>query len=126
MPPGSLDSGDAARVSSVAFIAVALVLRSRASADVLVSAEPGLFLSPYGLVVVAKIAGLLVLIAFGAYNRYRLMPRLGRESASPAPLVSSVRRELAVMAVVVLLGGLLAYIPPPMSPMSDMPSTSTH
>jgi hypothetical protein len=40
----------------------------------------------------------------------------------------SVRREIVVMALVILLGGLLAYVPPPgegdEASMSTQPSTS--
>ena len=62
--------------------------------------------------VLAKIAGLIALVAFGAHHRYRVMPKL-TDSGDCIRMTHSVKREVVVMAVVVLLGGLLAYIPPP-------------
>jgi copper transport protein len=121
---------EAAKVSGAALVAVVLVALSGIAQTLLfLPSLLDLFRSAYGLVIVAKIAGLLVLVAFGAHHRYRVMPRLDAAPAAAAQLASSVRRELAVMAIVVLLGGLLAYIPPPsssMSAMPDMPPTSTH
>jgi putative copper resistance protein D len=68
--------------------------------------------SSYGRLVLAKAAGLLGLIAFGAYNRRRLMPQLAA-GADPAALRGSTRRELALMLLVSLVAGVLAYVPPP-------------
>jgi putative copper export protein len=66
--------------------------------------------SAYGLLALAKVAGLVILVLFGAYHRYRLVPRL--LVGASVPLRSSVRGELAVMLLVVLIGGVLAYVPP--------------
>jgi putative copper resistance protein D len=67
--------------------------------------------STYGLIVLAKVAGMLVLIAFGANHRKRVLPAL-RDSNGGDRLVLLLKRELAVFAIVVLIGGLLAYVPP--------------
>jgi putative copper export protein len=68
--------------------------------------------SAYGLGVLAKVAGLGALVLFGAHHRYRVLPKITC-TADCVRMSRSVGREVTVMAVVVLLGGLLAYIPPP-------------
>jgi len=105
---------EAARVSGVALIAVIVVTLSGVVQTLLILPAPlDVFRSAYGAVILAKVAGLLVLIAFGAQHRFRMMPRLARDSTMPSRLRSSVIREVGVMAVVVLLAGLLAFVPPP-------------
>ena len=74
----------------------------------------------YGALVLAKVAGLVALAVFGAYHR-GLVARV--ESAETARrLRASVAREIAVMLVVILLGGWLAYVPPPPSPPAGAPA----
>jgi putative copper export protein len=68
--------------------------------------------SAYGRLVLAKAAGLAGLVAFGAWNRGRLMPRLAA-GEGPAALRASTRRELALMLAISILAGVLAYVPPP-------------
>ena len=68
--------------------------------------------SPYGLIVLAKLAGVGVLVLFGAYHRFRVLPRLADEAVAEGFTVS-LRREIVVMSLLVLLGGLLAYLSPP-------------
>jgi copper transport protein len=103
---------EASRVSSIALTAVIVMAFSGSILDrVFLDSWPALVQSNYGLVSLAKIGGLLVLVGFGAYHRYRVLPRLSATSVSG--LKGSVRVEVAVMLVVVLLGGWLAYIPPP-------------
>lgn len=70
-----------------------------------------IFGSAYGMTLIGKFAGLAALAAFGAYHRYRLIPNLTDENAGT--LNRSVRREIAVMMLVVILGGFLAYVPTP-------------
>jgi copper transport protein len=105
---------DARRVSTVALSAVILVALSGIVQTLLfLPAVLDLFRSTYGFVVLAKVAGLLVLIGFGADHRRRSLPRLQAASSSRAHFVSAIRAELAVMVLVIVLGGLLAYLPPP-------------
>lgn len=68
----------------------------------------------YGLVLVAKLSGFLVLLGFAWWNRYRLTPALAGPAGAVtrAALVRSVLREAALGATVVLLAGLLASLPP--------------
>lgn len=99
-------------VSSAALAAVAAVaVTGVAEAALFLPAISDLFGSPYGRLVLAKGTGLLALVAFGAYHRFRLIPRLASGSA-PA-LRRSVRGEAAVLLAVVLLAALLGHVSPP-------------
>jgi len=124
-----LFAADAGRVSSRALWAViAVAFTGVVQTRLFLASWSGLVTSAYGLLVLAKTAGFLVLVAFGAYNRQRIIPRLTTEpnAANVSVLRSSVRRELVVVAIVILLGGLLAYVPPPNETeggMSSGPST---
>jgi len=107
---------DAMRVSTAALVAViAIALSGVVQTLTFLPSVADVFTSPYGWLALAKTAGLLALVAFGAYHRQRVMP--GVSGAHPAPhtvvLRTSVRRELVIMSIVILLGGLLAYVPPP-------------
>jgi copper transport protein len=114
----------AGRVSSIALASVIVVALSGVVQTVLILPSiADLVRSAYGVDVLAKIAGLGVLVLFGAHHRYRVMPRL-TDSADCIRMAHSVTREVAVMAIVVLLGGLLAYIPPPTDSPTH-PSTSS-
>jgi len=100
------------RVSSVALIAViAVTLSGLVQTGLFLSAPADLFFTTYGLIVLAKVVGMLILIAFGANHRKRVLPVL-RDAQSGARFVALLRRELVVFAIVVLVGGLLAYVPP--------------
>ena len=124
-----LFAADAGRVSSRALWAViAVAFTGVVQKRLFLASWSGLVTSAYGLLVLAKTAGFLVLVAFGAYNRQRIIPQLTTEpnAANVSVLRSSVRRELVVVAIVILLGGLLAYVPPPNETeggMSSGPST---
>jgi copper transport protein len=113
---------EASRVSSVALVAVIVVTASGLLQALLFLPSPlDVFHSAYGAIVLAKIAGVLVLIGFGAFHRYRALPGLTSIEGSRGRLASSLRSEIAVMILVVLVGGLLAYVPPPSEqPMHDM------
>jgi copper transport protein len=109
-------TSDIMRVSTLALWAVVVVtLSGIVQTLMLVQSATGVR-SPYGGVVVTKVVGLLVLVAFGAYHRRRLLPAIatrGRDAVTT--LQSSVARELLVFCVVILLGGFLAYLTPPVS-----------
>jgi putative copper export protein len=128
-----LFAADAARVSSRALWAVvAVAFTGVVQTRLFLDSWSGLVTSAYGLLVLAKTAGLLVLVAFGAYNRQRVMPRLtaAPDATEVSVLRASVAREIVVAAIVILLGGLLAYVPPPneteggMSSDASLPSLS--
>ena len=102
------------RISALALAAVLVVAATGVAQMLLFLPTPAAALhSPYGALSFAKVAGLLVLVGLGAYHRYALLPRL--VPAEPGVAVSlgrSVRSEIAVMLLVILVGGLLAYVPP--------------
>ena len=104
----------ASRVSRIALASVLVVgLTGVAQAALFLPGPDALMSSAYGRLVLAKAAGLAGLVAFGAYNRGRLLPALAA-GAEPAALRGSTRRELALMLAVSLVAGVLAYVPPPL------------
>ncbi|HEY7471648.1 MAG TPA: copper resistance protein CopC [Gemmatimonadota bacterium] len=101
-----------ARVSGLALGAVAVVgLTGIAQAALFLPGLDALWGSAYGRLVLAKAAGLAGLVGCGAFNRRRLIPRLAADG-DPSALRRSTRRELALMLLVSLLAGVLAYVPP--------------
>ena len=85
-----------------------------------------IFGSAYGTVLLAKVVGLLVLIAFGAYHRYRILPGIVQKERLAGRFTTTLRSEIAVMIVVVMLGGLLAYVSPPHQSMHGMALMEMH
>ena len=125
-----LFGADAERVSSRALIAViAVAFTGVVQTRLFLASWSGLVTSAYGLLVLAKAAGLAALVAFGAYHRQRLMPQVVATLTAVTGarvLRASVVREVIVIAIVILLGGLLAYVPPPSEGGMDMsPKEST-
>jgi copper transport protein len=103
----------AGRVSGMALGAVIVVgLTGVVQSALFLPSVSALFGSAYGRLVLAKVAGLAGLVAFGAWNRRRLLPRVN-DASGPAALRASTRRELALMLAVSLVAGVLAYVPPP-------------
>lgn len=101
----------ARRVSQIALWAVALVLGTGiAQSALFLPSLPALYESNFGRVVLLKLAGLFVLLLFGAYHR-RIVPRMDTTMARRR-LRRSVRAEIAVMLAVSALGGVLATIAP--------------
>lgn len=102
----------ARRVSKVALASVSLLALSGGSLAFLFMGEWGDLVSTrYGALVLAKAGGLAILVGIGARNRTRHLPRL-LEEGSPAPLRRAVRREVGVLAAVLLVAAVLAYTPP--------------
>jgi copper transport protein len=107
---------EALRVSSLALTSVILVtLSGVVQWRFFLPTIGGLLDSAYGIVLTAKIAGLLVLVAFGAHHKLRVIPRLRQSTDVAGRFSATLRRELAVMTIVLLLGGLLGYLSPPES-----------
>lgn len=103
---------EAHRVSSIALAAVILVTLSGVlQALLIVDAPIALLHTSYGFIVLLKALGVLVLVLFGAHNRYRVMPALPSDDAA-SRLRRSVRMEIGVFVIVTLLGGLLSYVSP--------------
>ena len=101
------------RVSSAALFAVVVVAFSGiVQAKLFIGDWSEFVRSTYGYVSLIKLAGLGVLVLFGAHHRYRVMPKLGQPGVA-GDFARSLRKEVLVMSLVILVGGLLAYIPPP-------------
>lgn len=105
----------AKRVSSVALVMVIVVLLSGAAQTALfVGSARNLAMTPYGVLAFVKAVGLAALVLFGAYHRYVVLPKVvAGGTGAPTTLALSVQQEIAVMIAVILLGGLLAYVPAP-------------
>jgi copper transport protein len=104
---------EARRVSSVALVSVITIFLSGVLETILFLNTPGdLIHSSYGQLVLVKMIGFLILIAFGAYNRFGLVPQLNSPDAA-RKLSRSVKQEIMVVTVVILVGGFLAYVPTP-------------
>jgi len=115
---------EARRVSSIALVAViAILLSGLLQAFLFLNTPSDLFRYDYGKLVFSKIVGLLILIGFGIYNKYRLVPRVEAIEVQKK-LSRSVKLEMAVMTLVFLISGFLAYVPTP--PVSQRaPTTMT-
>jgi copper transport protein len=100
------------RVSRVALLAVVVVAATGLLQTwLMLGSVDRLLGTPFGLLVLAKVAGLAGLVAFGAYHRYRLVPSLAAGSA-PVRVPRSVAAELALAAAVVAVAAVLSHIPP--------------
>jgi len=111
---------EARRVSSVALIAVVAIFLTGSLETVLFLNSPrDLIDSAYGRLVLAKVVGLAILVGYGAYNRFGLLPRLD-DSDTPRRLNRSVSQELVIVTLVILIGGFLAYVPTPPLPQSPL------
>jgi len=112
-PTADVVVAESQRVSSAALLAVVVVAFSGVVQDKLFIGDwSELVRSTYGYVSLIKLAGLGVLVLFGAHHRYRVMPKLGQPGVA-GDFARSLRKEVLVMSLVILVGGLLAYIPPP-------------
>lgn len=112
------------RVSAVALWAVVAITVTGALQSFLFLGGVSLSLlkSPYGTFVAAKIIGLLILIGFGAYHRFRVLPAVDA-GAPGAILRGSVGREIVLLTAVVFIGGVMAYVPTPQP--SPVPVTTS-
>ena len=105
------------RVSAVALSSVIAITITGALQSFLFlgGVSLSLLMSPYGAFVAAKVIGLLILVGFGAYHRFRVLPAV--DAGAPGALLRrSVRREIVLLAVVVFIGGVMAYVPTPHPP----------
>jgi putative copper export protein len=102
----------ARRVSSIALSCVLIIFLTGVAQALLLAPLPELVTSAYGLVLGLKTAAFLILIGFGWFNRFRLIPDIGSEDCR-VRLRASAARESTLMVVVLLLAGLLAYVPTP-------------
>jgi copper transport protein len=104
------------RFSRMAAYAVGLVLVGGiVLAILLVGTVDALFGTPYGWVILGKIALFAPMVGLGAFNRFRLVPRTVEE---PEPIqavrriVRNVRFEAGIGIAVLVLAGLLTSLTP--------------
>lgn len=102
------------RFSGIAMVAVALLFAAGAVFAVMeLSKLSDLLVTPYGQLILAKIALLGVLIAIAAVNRFVLTGMLERSvPAAPMRLRRTIVAELAVVAAVVTVTAFLVHTPP--------------
>lgn len=115
---------EARRVSSVALISVIVIaLSGLLQTFFFLNTPADLTSSPYGRRVLAKMIGLAILVGLGAYNRFGLLPKLDATDG-PRNLSRSVRVEIVVLTMIILIGGFLAYEPTPPIPRSAASATT--
>ena len=115
---------EARRVSFVALIcAIAILLSGTLQTVMFLNTLGDLIHSAYGRLALLKMIGVLALIGLGAFNRFILLPVVGESDTRPA-LTRTVRQEIAIVIVLILIGGFLAYVPPPPTPQAAI-SAST-
>ena len=106
-------AAEAERVSSLALVGVIVVTVTGVVQTKFFIGEWGeLVRSAYGALALVKLAGLAGLVLFGAHHRFRVMPRL-TEAGVADRFSRSLRSEVVLLSLVILVGGLLAYVPPP-------------
>ena len=103
----------ASRVSSRAFLAVGVIIGTAILQDLLFLGDPSFLVSTeYGRLLLAKGAGFTLLVGFGAWHRWKTLPRLvATDDASH--LRFAVRIEIFVMVAVVVTAAWLALTVPP-------------
>jgi copper transport protein len=105
----------ASRVSSRAFLAVGVIIGTALLQDLLFLGEIGnLLTTRYGQLLMAKSVGLALMLGFGAWHRWRTLPKLVR-TGDQGPLRLAVRIEILFLTGVILLAAWLALIPPPVA-----------
>jgi copper transport protein len=111
---------EARRVSSIALICAIAILASGCFQTLLFLNRPtDLIGSAYGRLALIKIVGVLALIGLGAFNRFILVPVVDDSGTRPA-LKRTIRQEIAIMILLILVGGFLAYVPTPPAPEADI------
>ena len=109
-------AGVVGRFSTLAVAAIAVVLATGITQAVIgMSSLSELLDTAYGRAVLIKLALLLAIVGFGAFNRTRVLPRLRRATAPGAAgvvLRRTLRAELAIAVVVLATTGALAGYPP--------------
>lgn len=100
------------RVSRTAMLAaVAVGVTGILESILLLTSFNDLFFSAYGRILLLKVAGWLALLSFGWYHRYRALPTIS--TSEECDIRASLRSEIAVMVIVILIAGFLAYTPLP-------------
>lgn len=105
----------ASRVSSRAFLAVGVIIGTALLQDLLFLGGIGnLLTTRYGQLLVAKSVGLALMLGFGAWHRWKTLPKLV-QTGDQGPLRLAVRIEILFLTGIILLAAWLALIPPPVA-----------
>ena len=111
---------EAKRVSSAALLGViAIFFSGTIQARFFLNTPGDVIHSGYGRLALVKLIGLAVLVGYGAYNRFGVLPKIDAAHARPK-LVRSVRQEIVIVILLILVGGFLAYVPTPPTPQSSL------
>jgi copper transport protein len=118
-----LHAGVVGRFSRLATVAVALLFLSGVVQSVaLIESVPAVVETAYGRLVLAKVALFLTLLALGAYNQRRLVPRLsalaaaGQEPGRTATVLRrSVAFEVGFALIVLAVTAVLVVTEPPVA-----------
>ena len=103
----------AGSVSSRAFLAVGVIIGTAVVQDLLfLGSLENLLSTTYGRLLLAKGAGLSLLLGFGAWHRWKTLPRLVA-TGDPSHLRLAVRIEILVLTAVVVVAAWLALVTPP-------------
>ncbi len=93
--------------------AALLVAAGVASGVVHLTALADLWTTPWGRYLAVKTVLVAIVLALGAANWRRFVPRAVRDDAATAPLRRAIGAELAVAALVLLVTAILVVTPPP-------------
>lgn len=104
------------RFSAAAVPAVAMLLLSGLVLAAVQLGSLAALASEYGRALLLKLAAVAALLAFAAWNKWRLTPR-----AAAAPLRTSIRVELALAAAVLSATAVLGLNPPPRAAATSLP-----
>jgi len=101
------------RFSIMSLISVAVLAATGiVNSCYLLQSVSSLFLTSYGHVLLTKIVLFLIMVAIGAFNLFRLKPRLGIDSGVTAMLQFTVTAEFVCGVVVIIAVALLGTLPP--------------
>ncbi len=100
------------RFSTIATLALAAVLVTGVVRAIGEVAPSRLFTTSYGLTLLVKVALVVVLVALGAVNHYRMVPAVSRDARMLRPFSLNSRGELIVAAAVLGATAVLAGLAP--------------
>ncbi len=104
----------AARVRGLATGSVLLLVPAGIYGGLLHVSSLAALLSPYGRVLIMKLVIAAAILVLGANSHFRHVPRmLAGDAAAPRALLRTVRFEVAIAALVLLLSAVLGVLPMP-------------
>jgi putative copper export protein len=105
-----------ARFSPLALVAAAILgLTGIITAWIHLKYIAALWTTPYGYALVAKLCVVAIVVALGAWNWRRMVPKMGTEEAAHQLRLSAIT-ELVFAAIVLLITAILVSLPGPKLP----------